>query len=434
MGQLLIQNGLVIDPLQNLEGVRDVLIRDRKIAACGIRLEDSISGDFEIYDASGKWVLPGIIDMHVHLREPGDESSETIATGTRAAAAGGVTTVCSMPNTNPPIDSTHMVQFVKRKARSDGIVNVLPAGCVSKGRRGEEMSEIGRLVNAGAVAVTDDGSPVMNAKLVRRVLEYAGIFNIPVIDHSEDIHLSGNGVMNEGFQSLIKGLPGIPRTSEVVMALRNIELADLTQGRLHLAHISCFEVADALKAAKKRGLKGVTGETCPQYFCLTEEDIPGNDPNFKMNPPLRTRKDVEAICDALADGTIDVIATDHAPHHQDLKSVSFINAPFGIIGLETLLPLVMTELLYKKVITRRRMVELLCTNPAAILRTKTKGSLKAGKDADVTIINPEEVFTVDGNFQSKSRNSPFVGRRLKGRASATIVAGKFVFKDGVLVV
>ncbi|MBI5200192.1 MAG: dihydroorotase, partial [Elusimicrobia bacterium] len=380
-------------------------------------------------DAKGKWVIPGVIDMHVHLREPGREGDETIATGTRSAAKGGVTTVLAMPNTEPVIDTPAMVRFVYSRARAEGKVNVLVAGAVTRGQKGLELAEMHKMAEAGAVASTDDGRPVMNAQVMRRALEYAKAFDFPILDHCEDDHLSAGGCMNEGTPAIVKGVPGIPSASETVMAMRDVALAELTGGRLHLCHVSSAETVSVVRRAKARGVR-ITAETAPHYFTLTDGDVPGYDANFKMNPPLRGKLDREAVREGLADGTLDAIATDHAPHSPGKKAMGLAAAPFGVIGLETLVPLTLA-LVERGVLGKKAAVDRLTAGPARILGLKTKGSLRVGMDGDVTIIDPNARWTA-GDFESKSANSPFAGNKLKGRAVAVVVGGRAVLLDGRL--
>ncbi len=425
--RLLIEGGRVLDAAQKVNEIRDLLIEDGKVRECAPGLKGKISKDgLKVISAKGRWVLPGIIDAHVHLREPGRGKDETIASGTAAAAKGGVTAVLAMPNTDPPVDSPERVRWVLDAARKDAAVRVLASGAVSKGQKGEELAPLGGMVEAGAVAFTDDGRAVATAQLMRRALEYAKAFGVPVIDHCEEPSLSAGGCMNEGEVSFRRGLNGIPRAAEAVIALRDIELARLAGGKLHLAHVSCRETVEALRRAKKDGL-AVTGEACPHHFTLIDADVPEYDPNFKMNPPLRTAGDRDALREGLADGTLDAIATDHAPHAPDRKALSFQEAPFGVIGLETLIPLSL-DLVHAGVLSPLRWAELLTAGPARILGLRASGSLRPGFDADVTIVDPEAQWTAEA-FASKSKNSPFIGKRLKGRAAATIVGGKIVFGE-----
>lgn len=430
--RILIHGGLVIDPSQGLEAVRDVLIDGDKISA--ITPPSGSNGPRDagarVIDARDHWVLPGLIDMHVHLREPGREADETIATGTRAAAQGGVTTVLAMPNTEPVIDSAAMVGFLRERARADGAVNVLIAGAVTRGQQGADLAEMSKLAEAGAVAVTDDGRPIMDEHLLRRALEAAGRLGLPVLDHCEDIRLSAGGVMNAGSPCAARGLRGIPPEAETSMAERDIALAERAGGRLHLCHVSCAKTVEAVRRAKRRGVR-VSAETAPHYFTLTEDDVADDDADFKMNPPLRSRVDRAAVLEGLADGSLDAVATDHAPHSPDKKALGLAGAPFGVIGLETLLPLTLA-LVERDILTRAALVERLCAAPARILGLKTKGSLRPGMDADLTVVDPAATFVVGRGSASKSRNSPFKDRRLKGRAAAVVVGGRVVLEGGRL--
>ncbi len=417
---ILIKNGHIIDPANKVDEKLDLLISDGKIAKLG--KPDSIStGDAQVVDASGKLVVPGLIDMHVHLREPGFEYKETIATGTAAAKAGGFTAVCCMPNTNPVNDSQSVTEFILSQAAKEASVRVFPIGAITRGSKGEELSEMGELRAAGCVAVSDDGRPVLNAAIMRRAMEYAKIFDLLVVSHCEDLSLSAKGVMNEGFVSTELGLRGIPRSAEDVMTARELSLAELTRSRMHIAHVSTAGSVDLLRAAKARGVN-VTAETCPHYFTLTEEAVRGYNTMAKINPPLRTAEDVAAIKAGLGDGTIDVIVTDHAPHGMDEKSGEFDYAPFGIVGLETSLGLSL-KLVQDGVLSMRQLVERMSMAPGRIIRNG--GTLSSGAAADITIIDPIIDWTVDASrFKSRSKNTPFEGLHLKGKAVQTIVGGK----------
>ncbi len=418
---IIIKNGHIIDPANKVDEKLDILIADGKIAKLG-KAGSITSNDAQVVDAAGKLIVPGLIDMHVHLREPGLEYKETIATGTAAAKAGGFTSVCCMPNTNPVNDNRSVTEFILSQAAREASARVFPIGAITKGSKGEELSEMGELRAAGCVAVSDDGRPVMNAAIMRRAMEYAQVFDLLVISHCEDSSLSAKGVMNEGFVSTELGLRGIPRSAEDVMTARDISLAELTRSRVHIAHVSTAGSVDLLRAAKARGVK-VTAETCPHYFALTDEAVRGYNTMAKMNPPLRTAEDVAAIKDGLRDGTIDVIATDHAPHGMDEKSGEFDYAPFGIVGLETALGLSF-QLVKEKVLTLQEVICKLSLNPASVLKIG-KGTLQAGADADITVIDPDLEWTVDASlFKSKSKNTPFNGTKLKGRAVRTIVGGR----------
>ena len=425
--RLLIVGGTVIDPEQKVEAKRDVLIEGGKIAdvAAGLDKKSGLSGVTRL-PAANCFVTPGLIDMHVHLREPGREGEEDIKSGTLAAARGGVTTVLAMPNTEPPIDSPALLRLLAAKVKQDAAVNVLLAGACTLGQKGERLTEAALLKEAGAAALSDDGRPVMNSGLMRRVMEHAKDAGLLVIDHCEDDHLSQGGCAHEGPASTAKGLRGIPWASETVMVLRDIALCELTGAAVHIAHISAAQSVDAVRAAKKRGLP-VSAEATPHHFSLSDEDVEGYDADFKMNPPLRGKTDREAVLEGLADGTIDTIATDHAPHGPSKKECGMQLAPFGVIGLETSLALGLTRLVGKGLLTRRQLVERMSAAPARLLGLKTKGSLRKGMDADVTVIDPAASWTVEAPFASKSRNSPFLGLRLKGRTTATIVAGRIVY-------
>jgi dihydroorotase len=417
---LLIKNGHVIDPANNVDEKLDVLVTDGKIARLGKPGSISANGA-EVIDASGKLVVPGLIDMHVHLREPGFEYKETIATGTAAAKAGGFTSVCCMPNTNPVNDSRSVTEFILAQARN-APARVFPIGAITKGSKGEELTEMAELHTAGCFAISDDGRPLMNAGIMRRAMEYSKIFDLLVISHCEDSSLSDKGVMNEGVVSTELGLRGIPRSAEDVMTARDIALAELTGCRLHIAHVSTVGSVRLVREAKARGVT-VTAETCPHYFSLTEEAVRGYDTMAKMNPPLRTPDDVAAIKQGLKDGTIDVIATDHAPHAMDEKAGEFDYAPFGIVGLETALGLTL-RLVSEGVLSLSEALRKLSSNPATIMKI-TKGTLSVGAEADISIIDPSVEWSVDASqFKSKSKNTPFNGWKLKGKAVQTIVGGK----------
>src|SRR5205823_697754 len=376
-----------------------------------------------VLEAGGKIVCPGLIDMHVHLREPGREEDETIATGTASALAGGVTSVACMPNTEPALDSQAAAEFVYLQAARAGNANVFPVGAITKGRQGVELAEIGGLVEGGAVAFTDDGSPVVSAEIMRRALEYTRMFDKPCLVHAEDLELTRGGVMNEGVESMRLGLRGMPAAAEEVMIHRDIELAELTGGRLHILHVSTAGGVDLIRRGKARGIQ-VTGEACPHHFTLTDQCLRTFDSNFKMAPPLRTEADVQAIIEGLKDGTLDVIATDHAPHAPEKKARELDQAPNGIIGLETLLPICVGALIEPGHLTWPRLIEKLTINPARVLGID-RGTLKPGAVADVTIIDPKAEWTIDPNlFRSKSRNCPFAGWKVRGRAHAVLLNGE----------
>jgi len=423
---MLIKGGRVIDP-GNLDGIMDILIANGKIAEikkAGWRTDEY--PESRTIDASGKIVTPGLIDMHVHLREPGHEYKETIETGCLAAAFGGFTAVCTMPNTNPVNDCRQVTEYILQKAQSADTVRVYPVAAISPGLKGDGLCEYGELKVAGAVALSDDGNPVMNSLLMRRALEYAKGFELPVISHCEDLDLAAGGAMNEGAIATRMGLAGIPNASESIMVMRDIALCELTGVPIHIAHVSTEESVRAIRDAKKREIP-VTAETAPHYFTLTEESVKEYKTNTKMNPPLRSGHDREAVCQALADGTIDVIATDHAPHSSIEKEVEFDKAANGIIGLETSVSLAL-KLVENGVINMARLVEKMSTNPARILGIET--GLLVGRPADITIIDPERSYRVNADsFRSLSRNTPFDGWDMKGKAVLTMVGGKIVYQD-----
>lgn len=422
MSKILIQNGRVIDPSQSVDRVTSLLIENGRIAAY-----DAVpQGDEQILDASGKIVAPGLIDMHVHLREPGREEDETIETGTAAALAGGFTSIACCPNTDPPIDSRAMVEFVHHQAARADNCNVFVIACVSKNRDGKELAEIGQLVEAGAVAFSDDGAPVYDPELMRRAFEYCLMFDKPVLNHPEVRELTNNAVMHEGLVSMVLGLNGFPAAAEDVMTSRDIALAEATGGRLHIMHVSTVGSVDAIRRAKRRNVR-VTAEVTPHHFTLTDECLRSFDSNCKMNPPLRGQDHVDACIAGLIDGTIDVIATDHAPHAAEKKLQELDRAPFGIIGLETALGLVITKLIAPGHLDWSTALAKMTINPAQALGIN-KGTLAIGADADVTVIDPDVCWTVrPTEFHSKSTNSPFAGWTLKGRATTVIVGGRVKF-------
>jgi len=422
---LAITGGRVIDPETKMGRIADIFIRDGVIKR--IEKPKSKLRAREIIDAKGKMVVPGLIDIHTHLREPGREDEETIYTGSCAAVAGGFTSICCMPNTQPPIDNQETVRFVYQKAEN-AKCKIYCVGCITKGRKGEELTEISDLVQAGVVAISDDGLPVANSQVLRNALEYSRMFNLPVISHCEDLNLSVAGVMHEGFVSTTLGMCGIPSIAEETMVARDIELAEFTNARIHIAHVSTEGSVDLIRQAKKRGIK-VTCEATPHHFTLTHEIIRTFDTNAKVNPPLRTKRDVDAIKRGLKDGTVDCIATDHAPHSIEEKEVEFDFAPFGMVGLETALGLVITELVNKKVLSWAQAIAKLSTNPARTLNLKG-GRIKRNSPADITIIDPKASWIVDpAKFLSKSKNSPFGGRKLQGKICCTIVDGKVVYGE-----
>ncbi|MCE9583563.1 MAG: dihydroorotase [Planctomycetes bacterium] len=419
MTTLLIKGGHVIDPANNIDAVANVFISDGKIVSVG----DKAPKATETIEAKGLVVCPGLIDMHVHLREPGKEEEETIASGSAAAIAGGFTSVAAMPNTEPACDSEAQVEFTILQGRRAALANVFPIGAVSKGRKGEELAEIGQMVRGGAVAFSDDGAPVHNAALMRLALQYAAMFDRCVIQHSEDPNLFGCGCMHEGRVSMELGLEGIPAAAEESMIARDVILAKSTGGHLHAAHISTRGSAAQVRAGKASGVR-VTAEVTPHHFTLTDDRVRSYDPVYKMNPPLREGPDVQAMIEALRDGTIDVIASDHAPHATEEKELEFGEAPFGVIGLETMIGLVITFLVEPGHITLARAIETMTINPAKILRL-AKGTLSPGADADVTLFDPKKTWTVTAaNFKSRSRNCPFEGWKLKGRPETVVVGGR----------
>ncbi len=424
MRKLVIRNGRVIDPANKLDAIADVLIEEGRIAAVGEKLQ--VTGA-ERLDASGRVVAPGFIDMHVHLREPGFEYSETIETGSRAAAAGGFTTICAMPNTSPVNDNATVTSYIIERAERYAIVNVLPIGAITKGSAGQELAAIGSMRQAGVVAISDDGQPVMNARLMRRAMETARSFGIPVIDHCEDLHLSAGGDMHEGVQSVRMGLRGIPAASEDVMVARDILLAEWTGARFHVAHISSRHSLEMVAFAKSRGI-AVTCEATPHHFSLSDSDVLPYDSNYKMKPPLRSGCDSGAVVQGLMSGTVDAIATDHAPHAGSEKMQEFEKCPFGVIGLETAVGLAIERLFHSGKIPLLRLVELFTSGPAGVLNLK-RGSLAVGAPGDVTILDLERQWTYDVNKSaSKSRNSPFDGRQFRGGPVTTIVNGRVVWK------
>jgi dihydroorotase len=424
MNTIRITNGRVIDPAQSIDQVTDVWIRGEHILAIGPQPQLEAT---RTLDAAGKLVCPGLIDMHVHLREPGREEDETIATGTAAALAGGVTSVACMPNTEPALDSQAAAEFVYLQAERAGNANVFPVGAITKGRQGAELAEIGGLVEGGAVAFTDDGSPVVSAEIMRRALEYCRMFDKAVLSHSEDLDLTRGGVMNEGFESMRLGLRGMPAAAEEIMVYRDIALAELTGGRLHILHVSTAGSVDLIRRARQRGVR-VSGEACPHHFTLTDKSLRTFDSNYKMAPPLRTDADIHALIEGLKDGTLEVISTDHAPHAPEKKMRELDQAPNGIIGLETLIPICVRSLIEPGHLTWPRLIEKLTINPARILGID-RGTLRPGADADVTIIDPAVEWTIDPNqFRSKSRNCPFAGWKVRSRAHAVLVSGEV--RDG----
>ena len=424
--KILISNGRLIDPANQRDEVSDLLIEKGKIAAIAKpgQIPEQDAENAKVLDATGQIVAPGFIDMHVHFREPGFEYKETIETGCRSAAAGGFTTVAMMPNTHPVNDNRSVTEFMMSQAKAHGVVNALAIGAISVGLQGEKLTDMGDLHAAGVVAYSDDGHPVMNNELMRRALEYSKMFDLPIIQHSEVLDLTAGGCMNESRVSTELGLKGMPTEGEDIMVYRDIALLEKTGGRVHVAHISSGQSVELVRQAKARGL-AVTCEVAPHHFSLTDDAVRGYDTNSKMSPPLREQKDVAAIKQGLQDGTIDMIATDHAPHDLVDKQVDYQSACFGIVGLETALPLSL-KLVDEKVITLPQMIALLTSRPAKIFKLE-KGNLAVGKDADVVVFDPEMEYSIDvQKFKSKSKNSPFHGWQVKGRVSHTLVMGKIV--------
>lgn len=424
MSGLLIRNGRVMDPASGHDGIADVFVTEGRIAALGAGLD--VSGA-EVFDASGMVVAPGFVDIHVHLREPGFEHSETIETGGRAAAAGGFTSICCMPNTNPVNDSAVVTTFIIERARRVSPVNVYPIGAITKGSQGEELAAIGAMKQAGIVAISDDGRPVMNARVMRRAMETARVLGIPVINHCEDLNLSAGGDMHEGLESMRLGLRGIPAASEDVMVARDILLCELTGAQYHVAHISARHSVAMVEFARKRGLP-VSAEVCPHHFTLCDEEIHPYDSNYKMKPPLRSCFDVEAVTKGLQSGAIEVIATDHAPHPGSEKMQEFERCPFGITGLETAVGLTLERLVHPGHISLMRMIEMYTINPCRILHLD-RGTLTVGAAADISIFDLDRKWTFDVNkSQSRSRNTPFHEREFRGGQVATIVDGRIVWQ------
>jgi dihydroorotase len=427
MTRLLIKNGHLIDPAAAENTGVSVLLVDGKVGAW-FYSKDDLPTDCEVFDASGLLVAPGFIDMHVHLREPGQEHKETIASGCAAAVAGGWTSVCPMPNTTPVNDNAAITRYMIEQARKAGLANVFPIGAITKSSDGTELAEMGEMKAAGAVAVSDDGRPVPNAGIMRRAMQYARDFDLPVIDHCEDKSLSSGGVMHEGRVSLLLGLRGMPALAEEIDAVRDIMLARETGAHVHIAHVSTKGAIDAVRRAKAKGVN-VTCEVTPHHFALTDQAVEGYDTNTKMAPPLRSEEHRKAILEAIKDGTIDAIATDHAPHHADEKALEYDRAPFGIIGLETAVGLAFTELVHRGVIDLVHLVEMCSVNPAKIFRMEGRGTLKPGSHADVTILDPTLEWTYrNADSRSRSRNSPFDARSFTGAAVGTIVSGRVVYR------
>ena len=425
IGKLLLKGGRVLDPVSGLDAVTDIFIDKGKIQKIGSVNTQSFSG--KVIDCKDKLVVPGLIDMHVHLREPGREDTETIQSGCQAAMAGGFTAVCCMPNTDPPIDCRGQVEFIKERAEGL-LVDVYPVAAVTVGRKGEQLTEMGELVEAGAVGFSDDGTHVKHSGILRRALEYAKMFGHPIIDHCEDPFLSENGVMNEGFTSTILGLPGIPSISEEIDVARDLLMAQFTGGSIHIAHVSTGRSVQLIREAKSRGVS-VTAETCPHYLVLTDEAVRTFDTNTKMKPPLRSETDRDALIEGIKDGTIDVIASDHAPHAVEEKDTEYDAAAFGIIGLETIVGLMLSHFVSKGILTIEQMLEKMATNPRKILGLEPC-AIKEGENANLTVIDPDYNWKVDKNcFLSKSRNTPFDGWELNGKAVGVLNHSQLYISD-----
>lgn len=426
--KLLIANGHLIDPAAPENTGMNLLVEDGRVSAW-MKQGEPLPEGCEVFDASGLLVAPGFIDLHVHLREPGQEHKETIASGCAAAVAGGWTSVCPMPNTNPVNDNAAITRYMIEQAEHAGLANVFPIGAITKSSDGTELAEMGEMKAAGAVAVSDDGRPIPNAGIMRRAMQYAKDFDLPVIDHCEDKSLSSGGVMHEGRMSLLLGLKGMPALAEDIDVVRDILLAKETGTHIHIAHVSTKGAIEAVRRAKNEHIN-ITCEVTPHHFTLTDRVVEGYDTNTKMAPPLRSEEHLAAILEGIKDGTIDAIATDHAPHHQDEKALEYDRAPFGITGLETAVGLAFNELVHKGIVGLERLVELCSTNPARIFNLKDRGTLTAGSIADITIIDPELAWVYrNAESRSKSRNSPFDGWEFTGKAVATIVNGKIVFQN-----
>jgi dihydroorotase len=424
--RLLIKNGRVIDPSSGTDDTLDILIDKGKIVELKARID---AKEAKLIDASRLVVAPGFIDMHVHLRDPGQEDKETISTGSQAAAKGGFTSIACMPNTNPVNDNRGVTEYILSEAKKKAVVNVFPIAAITRGLRGEELTDMADLVEAGVVAFSDDGHPLENSQTMRRALEYSKLLNILIIDHCEDRNLSGEGVMNEGYYSYLFGLRGMPDSSEEIMIARDIILAQKAGARIHIAHLSAKGAVDLVKEAKKKKVK-VTAEVTPHHLFLTDACLETYDTNLKVNPPLRSKEDTQALVQAVKEGAVDVFSTDHAPHATDEKDVEFDIAPFGICGLETAVSLLLDRLVNKNVISLQKFIQMSSTNPALILGLENKGKISPGADADLTILNLHKEIVVDvKSFKSKSRNTPFHDWKLRGAAVMTIVGGKIVFSS-----
>ncbi len=427
--KLIIKDGIVVDPYNGIKEALDVLVEDGQISKVAKNIRHKSA---EVIDAAGNLVCPGFIDIHVHLREPGYEYKEDIASGTRAAAAGGFTTVCCMPNTDPVVDNGAVAAFIRDKAREIWSLNVLPIGCISKGQEGNEITAMGELKEAGCIAVSDDGKPVMNSSVMRNAMTYAKMFKLPVLSHCEDLHLSRDGQMHEGFYSTYYGLPGIPAEAEELMVARDLLLARLTGAHVHICHISTMGSLNLIRQARKEGIH-VTCEVTPHHLTLTDETVGSYDADTKVNPPLRSREHVEALWEGIKDGTIDCIATDHAPHHQESKDCEYNLASNGISGLETAVAVIMDRLVNQGIIDLEKMVQLFTAGPARIMGLE-KGTLSPGRTADITIIDPNLKKRVDiAKFNSKGKNTPFKGLELQGWPCLTMVNGVIAARDGLIV-
>lgn len=423
--RILIKNGRLLNPATGTDTITDILVENNKV----IKIADKINelADQEI-EAEGYWVTPGLIDVHVHLREPGFEYKETIESGSKSAAKGGFTTICPMPNTKPVVDNEIVVEYINMKAKKEALVNILPIGAITHGQEGESLANIGKMKEAGIGAISEDGRSVLDAGLLKKAMTYAKMFDLPVLSHCEDDSLAGSGCMNAGPTATLLGLSGIPAEAEDVIISRDIILAKKTGVHLHICHVSTEGGVELIANAKKKGVK-VTAEVCPHHFTLTDEAVMSYDANNKMNPPLRTQQDVDVLKEALKDGTIDIIATDHAPHHVDEKNCEFQKAANGIIGLETAVGLTITELVKNDYLTPMGFVEKLSYNPAKLMKID-KGDISVGKIADITIIDPEETYTYElKDIVSKSKNTPFIGREMTGKVKCTIVDGRIVYQD-----
>ncbi|MBE6364339.1 MAG: dihydroorotase [Lentisphaerae bacterium] len=423
MSELLLKNARIVDPVRNIDEVGDIAIAD------GVIVDAAALKSPEVIDLTGKVLSPGFIDVHVHLRQPGNTNAETIASGTAAAAAGGFTSIVAMPNTSPSADTAGAIEYIRQIADAQGVVKVLPCGNMTKGGKGEEMAGIGSLKNAGVVALSDDGKCIQDHGLMRHVVEYAKSFDLPILDHCEESTLAAGGVMNEGKWSVLLGMNGIPGASEELIIARNIIFAREINWKIHMQHVSTRDSVDMIRRARAKGIP-VTGEATPHHLSLTDECVKKFDTNYKMNPPLRSEDDRQALIEGIADGTITVIATDHAPHTQTAKLVEFDHAPFGIIGLETALPVCFTQLVVPGIISIPQLIAKLTAGPAEVLGVKDY-SLAIGNAADITVFDPEAEYVIDKNtFRSKARNTPFDGMKVRGKINLTVVDGKIVYREG----